>query len=279
MVQSLVHRLMQTLAKQRMHLTSVDPVAHTLPRVAEIVQIASAAGTDGFLLGGSSGVDRRMVEEYGRVVHDTIAKVYPEGGAPPLLLFPSSADTALARVSDGVLFLSLLNSLDIQFLIRIQAKAAPHLKALKLEPVGCGMIMVEPGGTAGSIGKAELVPREAHETAVGYASAAEAFGFPFVYLNAGSGSDVPVPASMIQAVTRAVSIPVMVGGGITNAERARQAVDAGASVIVTGTAVETGSDIGTVLRAIVAAVHGAAPLISGCREVPRREADTCRTGH
>jgi phosphoglycerol geranylgeranyltransferase len=259
MPQTLVQRLMQTLAKGRMHLTSVDPVAHTLTRVAEIVQIAGAAGTDGFLLGGSSGVDRRMVEEYGRVIHDTIIKIYPAGGLPPLLLFPSSVETALAKVADGVLFLSLLNSLDIQFLIRIQAKAAPHLRALKLEPVGCGMIMIEPGGTASSIGKAELVPRNGDEIAAGYASAAEAFGFPFVYLNAGSGSNAPVPASMIQAVTRAVSIPVMVGGGITSAERARQAVDAGASIIVTGTAVETGTDIGTVLRAIVSAVHGVPP--------------------
>ena len=259
MPQSLAHRLMRTLAKGRMHLTSVDPVAHTLSHVAEIVQIAGAAGTDGFLLGGSSGVDRRMVEAYGTVIRDTIAKIYPTGGAPPLLLFPSSVDTALAMVADGVLFLSLLNSLDIQFLIRIQAKAAPHLRALNLEPVGCGMIMVEPGGTAGSIGKAELVPRDGDDMAVGYASAAEALGFPFVYLNAGSKSDAPVPASMIQAVTRAVRIPVIVGGGITNAERARQAVDAGASVIVTGTAVETGTDIGSVLRTIVSAVHGVPP--------------------
>ena len=259
MLQGLVHRLMQTLAKQRMHLTSVDPVAHTLPRVAKIVQVADAAGTDGFLLGGSTGVDRRMVEEYGTVIHDTIAKLYPAGDGPPLLLFPSSADGALAKAADGVLFLSLLNSLDVQFLIRIQAKAAPHLRALKLEPVGCGMIMVAPGGSAGGIGKAELVPREADEIAVGYASAAEAFGFPFVYLNAGSGSDEPVPASMIRAVTRVVGVPVIVGGGITNAARARRAVAAGARVIVTGTAIETGTEVGTVLRAIVAAVHGVAP--------------------
>jgi phosphoglycerol geranylgeranyltransferase len=259
MLQSLMHRLMQTLAKQRMHLTSFDPVKHTLPRVAEIVRVADAAGTDGFLLGGSTGVDRRMVEEYGKVIHDTIAKIYPAGDGPPLLLYPSSADGTLAEAADGVLFLSLLNSLDVRFLIRIQAKAAPHLRALKLEPVGCGMIMVAPGGTAGSVGKAELVPRDADEIAVGYASAAEAFGFPFVYLNAGSGSDAPVPGSMIRAVTQVVSVPVIVGGGITNAERARRAVESGARVIVTGTAVETGTEVDTVLRAIITAVHGAAP--------------------
>ena len=59
-----------------------------------------------------------------------------------------------------------------------------------------------------------------------------------VYLEAGSGADLPVPPEMIAAVSKSVSIPVIAGGGITCTEDAVAAAQAGARAIVVGTAVE-----------------------------------------
>ena len=60
---------------------------------------------------------------------------------------------------------------------------------------------------------------------------------------------------MVRAVKGSVSIPVIVGGGITDSALARGLCSAGADIIVTGTLVENG-DFETPLRAVVEAVHG-----------------------
>ena len=67
-----------------------------------------------------------------------------------------------------------------------------------------------------------------------------------------SGAGESVPDEMISAVAEYVSLPVVVGGGIRDAETARRKVEAGAGFVVTGTAVE--QDPGR-LRELSDAVH------------------------
>jgi geranylgeranylglyceryl phosphate synthase family protein len=55
-----------------------------------------------------------------------------------------------------------------------------------------------------------------------------------VYLEAGSGAPTTVPEEMIHAVRSQVDIPLIVGGGIRDAETARAKIEAGADIIVTG---------------------------------------------
>jgi phosphoglycerol geranylgeranyltransferase len=43
---------------------------------------------------------------------------------------------------------------------------------------------------------------------------------------------------MVALVKRVIDVPLIVGGGIRTAEQARKAVEAGADIIVTGTAIE-----------------------------------------
>jgi len=249
----------QSRRRRRLHLASFDPAKHRLDTVAATVEAALAAGVDGFLLGGSTGVDGPMVEACGAAIQAVLRARFRNEAKPPLLLFPSSAATGAAASADGVLFLSLLNSSDVRYLIREQAQAAPYLPAFGLEPVGCGMICVAPGGAAGRVGRAELIARDDWRAAVGYAAAAAAFGFPLVYLNAGSGSPDPVPAAMIAATAQVVRTPLIVGGGLVDAARARAAVEAGADIVVTGTALEIAADVRATLGEIAAAVHAVAP--------------------
>ena len=82
------------------------------------------------------------------------------------------------------------------------------------------------------------------------------YGMELVYLEAGSGADRPVPPEMISAVKKAVSIPLIVGGGIRTPEAAEAARKAGADIIVTGTLIEQCDD-DTKLRAVVKASKGA----------------------
>ena len=88
------------------------------------------------------------------------------------------------------------------------------LKRFSLELIPVGYILVEPGMKLGELGEADLISRENFWKAMEYALTAEFMGMDYVYLEAGNGAAQPVPAGMIRAVKRELSIPLIVGGGI-----------------------------------------------------------------
>jgi phosphoglycerol geranylgeranyltransferase len=117
-----------------------------------------------------------------------------------------------------------------------------------------GYIIVEPGMKVGEVGEADVVKRGDIDRAVGYAIAAEFFGMALVYLEAGSGAPQPVPEDMVSRVRENISIPLIVGGGITDPMVASKLCGSGADIVVTGTLVENG-DFMAPLKEMVAAIH------------------------
>jgi putative glycerol-1-phosphate prenyltransferase len=73
--------------------------------------------------------------------------------------------------------------------------------------------------------------------------AGEMMGLQFIYLDAGSGAEKEISAKMISAVRKAVNIPLIVGGGINSAQKAINALEAGADLIVIGNALEKDPDL------------------------------------
>ena len=57
---------------------------------------------------------------------------------------------------------------------------------------------------------------------------------------------------MISSVKKCINVPLIVGGGVRDAEAARAVVEAGADVLVTGTVIEKDQQR---LKDIIAAVH------------------------
>jgi phosphoglycerol geranylgeranyltransferase len=157
----------------------------------------------------------------------------------PVIHFPNHGGAISSHV-DAIWFMSLMNSRNPRFITREQMLGAPVLKALGIEPISLGYIIVAPGMTVGKVSDAEVVPRgpEGADIAAAYALAAEYFGMRLVYLEAGSGADEPVPASHVRAVKNQAGIPCIAGGGIRSAEQARALLDAGADILVTGTIAE-----------------------------------------
>jgi putative glycerol-1-phosphate prenyltransferase len=64
-------------------------------------------------------------------------------------------------------------------------------------------------------------------------------GLKALYLEGGSGAAKPVSAEMIAAVRRAVSLPLIVGGGLRSAADVETALRAGADIVVVGTSIES----------------------------------------
>jgi putative glycerol-1-phosphate prenyltransferase len=78
------------------------------------------------------------------------------------------------------------------------------------------------------------VPRNKPEIAAATALASQYMGMKLIYLEAGSGASQPVPNEMVKAVSKYCDIPIIVGGGIKSPQIAREKIENGASIIVTG---------------------------------------------
>lgn len=227
------------------HLTLIDPAKQT-PRIAgEIASDAAEASTDGIMVGGSTHAG-------GKLLDDTVLAI-KKATELPVILFPAS-EAGVSRYADAIFFMSMLNSKDSYFITGAQKLGAPFVKQFKLEPLPMAYLLVEPGGAAGKVGKADLIPRDKPELAVSYALAAQYLGMRFVYLEAGSGADRPVPVEMVDAVGKAIDGTLIVGGGIRTPEVAAERVKAGADIIVTGTIVERAGDRVAKIQEIVDAI-------------------------
>lgn len=237
--------MLDTLEKHKMHMTLIDPAKQS-PSVSEKISLkAGNAGSDAIMVGGSTGVTQENLD---RTV-DNIKKA----SKLPVIYFPSGA-SAIARHADAIYFMSLLNSKNVRHVTGEHWRGAPVIRELGLETISMGYVIVEPGMKVGEIGEADLVARDDIDRAVGYGIATELFGMELLYLEAGSGAPEPVPSGMISAVKHSIGIPLIVGGGITTAERASGVAQAGADIVVTGTLVENG-DFEPELKAVIDAVH------------------------
>ena len=76
------------------------------------------------------------------------------------------------------------------------------------------------------------------EAIVNTALAGQFMGAKLIYLEAGSGAKYAVRAEVIEAVKKALEIPLIVGGGIKSEDQKQTAYNAGADTIVMGTAFE-----------------------------------------
>ena len=231
-----------------MHLTLLDPdpAKLTVENAKVIARKLQDAGTDAFLIGGSTGVTTESL--------DAITIAVREETGLPTIYFPSDVH-AISDEVDAMLFMSIVNSNNPKYITHYHAKAAPYIKMLGIQTIPMAYIVVEPGMTVGRVSEAKLIPRDDVESAAGFAIAAQLLGMQLVYLEAGSGADRPVPPEMIETVKMNIDVPLIVGGGIRTPEAAAAAREAGADIIVTGTFVEQCSD-DTLLRAVVKAAKG-----------------------
>jgi phosphoglycerol geranylgeranyltransferase len=235
----------ETLKRHKMHMTLIDPAKQSPEDAAAIAGKAAEAGTDAIMVGGSTGVTQENLD--GTVDAIKVACKLP------VIYFPSGAN-AIARRSDAIYFMSMLNSRNVRNVSGEHWRAAPVIRKLGIEPISMGYIVVEPGMKVGEVGEADVVHRSDVSRAVGYAAATEMFGMDLVYLEAGSGAPEPVPSKMISEVKRSVTIPLIVGGGVSDPDKAEAVARSGADIVVTGTLVENGDYAGK-LAAVVERVH------------------------
>jgi phosphoglycerol geranylgeranyltransferase len=240
-------RLRELMDGGPIHLTLIDPEKSPGARAADVAQGAVEAGSHAVLLGGSTGITRELMGEAARAIRGRVGV--------PTIIFPEGPGS-LAPEADALLFMSLLNSRDLDLVVRAHARAAPVVRRMGLEAIPMGYLVIAPGMRVGEVGQVDPVPRDEPDTAAGYALAAEMLGMRLVYLEAGSGAPSPVPVETVRAVHEALTVPLIVGGGIRTGPDARPLLEAGANVLVTGTVAEEdglGERFRSVVREVVRA--------------------------
>ena len=213
-----------------LHFSLIDPDPMQItPEVAgRMAKFAEAAGSDAIMIGGSTAF--LIIEEATKTISEQVDI--------PTILFPGSL-SGVCGYADAIFFMSLFNSRNPYHIVGVQALAAANIKMQEIEPISMAYLIIDPGKTAAWVGDAKPFPRDKPKLPVAYAMAAEMFGFKLVYLEAGSGAEGGgVPPEMISMVSQFVDIPVITGGGFNDAESVKNAVEAGASIVVQGTYLE-----------------------------------------
>ena len=212
----------------------LDPDKINLNQVPDLAKKINESPATHVFIGGSI-VENAIIEEIILILKKTTKL--------PILLFPGNP-SQICKEADGILFLTLLSGRNPDYLIEHQVNAVPILKNTSLEVISTGYILIESGVETAveRISKTTPLKRDDEFYALQTAQAGEYLGNKLMYLEAGSGAKLAVPIEMIRKVSQNIKIPLIVGGGIRSKKAIQEAQEAGADLVVIGTAFETNSN-------------------------------------
>jgi putative glycerol-1-phosphate prenyltransferase len=214
----------------------VDPDRSTPEDIGAIAAEAAAGDADLILVGSSLMLGDGF---------EPAVRAARSGGDLPVVVFPGGSGQVTGE-ADALLFLTLLSGRNPEYLIGQHVAAAPRIHSLGIETIPTAYLLVESGPITSVqyMSMTQPLPRSKPDLAVAHALAARYLGLRFIYLDSGSGAAAQVPEEMISAVAESARLPLIVGGGIREPAAARTRVEAGASVIVVGSALEGDRDPG-----------------------------------
>jgi phosphoglycerol geranylgeranyltransferase len=246
-MQSVYHSILQLRASSRKGFAVlVDPDKVDLKGCALIAEKCNQAKVDYLFFGGSLMVSNHV---------DACIKAIKAETNIPVVLFPGSPHQ-ISSYADALLYLSLISGRNPELLIGAHVTSAPLVKASGLEIMSTGYIVVDGGAptTVSYMSGCPPIPADKDDIALCTALAGEMLGKKLLYMDAGSGAKNPISESMIRLVSKNANIPLIVGGGIINAEKAYLTGKAGADIVVIGNAIEKDSSL---IAEMATAIHGA----------------------
>jgi phosphoglycerol geranylgeranyltransferase len=253
MTQKLLSDLYERKANgQKSFAVLIDPDKVNLDNFTNLLDLCIEYHADYIFVGGS------LITDY--VMGDVISKIKSYTNIP-VILFPGNS-LHIDNQADAILLLSLISGRNPEFLIGQHVISAPVLRKSGLEILPTGYMLIDSGRqtTVSYISNTNPIPHDKPGIAACTAMAGEMLGLKLTYLDAGSGAMNPVSPEMIAAVRQSVDTPIIVGGGINSIKKAKNALSAGADVIVVGNGIEENIDL---LKEIAFAVNSyQLPVIS-----------------
>jgi phosphoglycerol geranylgeranyltransferase len=199
-------------------------------RILPLINLANENCVDFFFVGGSLITTTNLSEVVARI---------KENVTIPVVLFPGNT-MQIDPSADALLFLSLISGRNPELLIGQHVVSAPIIRNTRLEVIPTGYILINSGKltSVAYISNTMPIPEDKYSLAASTAMAGEMLGLQCIYLDAGSGAEREISPKMIAAVRKVTSVPLVVGGGINTPQKAWNALDAGADMIVIGNALE-----------------------------------------
>lgn len=222
----------------------IDPDKVNDQKMEVLIELSIKAKVDYFLVGGSLVISNYL---------DDCIQFIKRHSNIPVVLFPGSP-AQVSKYADALLYLSLISGRNPELLIGQHVVSAPVVKKSGLEIISTGYMVIDGGAptTVSYISNATPLPADKNEIAMCTAMAGEMLGMKLIYMDSGSGAKVPITESMIEKVSQSINVPLIVGGGIKEPEKAYLNCKAGADVIVVGNAIEKDEQL---ISEMAAAVH------------------------
>lgn len=230
--------------KKKSFAVLLDPDKVNQQQVSLLSQQCDDAGVDYVLIGGSIMVTNHL---------DACIQSFKKESDIPVILFPGSP-SQVSPYADALFYLSLISGRNPELLIGAHVVSAPVVKSSGLEIISAGYMVIDGGAatTVSYMSHSQPIPHDKEDVAYCTAMAGEMLGMKVIYMDAGSGAKIPISEKMISRVSMAVDIPLIVGGGISDPEKAYRNCKAGADLIVVGNAIEKRSNL---IKEMAAAVH------------------------
>lgn len=218
------------IQQKKMLAILIDPEKTGLDSIVSLTEKIKTSPATHIFVGGSSFDDNHL---------DELIIALKRSCDLPILLFPGNANQ-ISPYADGILFLSLLSGRNPEYLIDIQIQAVPKLLNTNLEIIPTGYLLIDGGNetAVARISQTTPINRNSTDTALYTALAGEYSGKKLIYLEAGSGAQNSVPIAMVEEISKHLTTPLIVGGGITSKEQIDEMYRAGADLVVIGTAFE-----------------------------------------
>jgi phosphoglycerol geranylgeranyltransferase len=222
--------IQQKAAGKKSFAVLVDPDKMNDHSMDELLELAEKARPDMFFVGGSLVVSNYL---------DACIEKIKSKSDVPVVLFPGSP-SQISPKADALLYLSLISGRNPELLIGQHVISAPTVRKSGLEIISTGYMVVDGGAptTVSYISHASPLPSDKSDIAMCTAMAGEMLGMKLIYMDAGSGAQKPISETMIRRVASSIEVPLIIGGGITDPEKAYRNTQAGADVIVIGNALE-----------------------------------------
>lgn len=222
----------------------IDPDKVSSSSLKELINLSVEAKVDYFFVGGSLVVTDHL---------DECIQQIKSSCTIPVLLFPGSP-SQISKHADALLYLSLISGRNADMLIGQHVVSAPFVKKSGLEIISTGYMVIDGGAatTVSYISNATPIPADKPDIALCTAMAGEMLGMKLIYMDSGSGAKKAIAEEMISLVAKNIGVPIIVGGGIRDAEKAYLNCKAGADVIVVGNAIEKDASL---IKEIAAAIH------------------------
>jgi putative glycerol-1-phosphate prenyltransferase len=218
---------------QKLLAVLIDPEKIEIDKISNFIKLVNQSIATHIFVGGSTDKNNSIEEVVLEIKKTTTL---------PVILFPGDF-TQVTSKADGILFLSLISGRNPEYLIEQQVQSALTIRESNLEVISTGYILID-GGNETSVQKVSQtkpISQSDSELILKTALAGEYSGKKLIYLEAGSGATEAVDQNIIKMVSDELSIPLIVGGGIKTVQQLNNAYNAGADLVVIGTAFENNS--------------------------------------